>query len=177
MRRRWHWDVFTRLTTLVRVRRVQQLAKNDMQGGYTELLERFREHDTGRIPRGFQHAWALVDVWLAEAAEAEALTYGQTTVKKGFAQTWHPVVVTEDRVAMQNGAFYGRAFWPKTRQVVDAAALAKQGPEQGSLLGTFAGFIMAINAAVVALMCCGIPVLSWIALASTEPRIAPASEG
>jgi hypothetical protein len=177
MRRRWFWDVFSRLTHVARVRAVHGLERAAMTPGNRELEEAFRRHDTGRIPRGFQHGWALVDVWLDPAPDPDAVTYARSTVAKGYGRTWHPVVVTDGEPAFENGTLFGRAYWPKTRQVIEAAAAAQVGPEPASGLGTLAGVVMAANALIVSLMCCGVPLIAWLGLAALESDIQPALEG
>lgn len=177
MRRKWFWDVFSRLTHLVRVRTSDGLEKATMTPGNRELEGAFRRHDTGRIPRGFQHGWALIDVWLDPSPQPEAVSYARATVAKGYGRTWHPVVVTEGEATFENGTLFGRAYWPKTRQVIEAASMAAVGPQPSSGLGTLAGIVMAANALIVSLMCCDIPLIGWLGMAALESDIQPAIEG
>ncbi len=177
MRRKWHWDVFSRLTTLVRVRTAETLSRSDMLAGDHELQLAFRRHDTGRIPRGFQHGWVLVDAWVVDQPDEDAVRYARTKMGKGFARTWHPLLLTADGTVFQTSGFYGRAYWPKTKQILDSLGSGEVGLEPSSGLGLIAGLVMAANALIVTLMCCGLPVVGWLGLAALESEIQPAIEG
>ena len=177
MRRKWHMDVFSRLTTLVRVRRADSLTRAEMLAGDHELQLAFKQHDTGRIPRGFQHGWVLIDAWVVDQPEADAVQYARSKVGKGYARTWHPVILTPGGAQYVASALFGRAYWPKTHQIIQALETGEVGPEPSSGLGVFAGLVMAANVVIVSLMCCGLPVLGWFGLTALESEIRPAVEG
>lgn len=171
LRIRFHWELCSRIETLVRVRRVGHVSRQNLHPGFDETIKLRGAHSPGKIPRGFQAAWGLVDVWLADDAEQAALDHAHKHVGSGFGRTWHPVIVTPTETAYKKAPLYGRAFWPFHHEVIQATTTTTPDPVQIPALVYFTGVVLWLQSIAVGSMCCGIPIVGWWLVQSAEAQI------
>ena len=127
VRCKYHWDMAMRLTTVVRIRRVQHLSNPDVVG-QQDALEQIGDHvDPSVLPRGFQQGRQLVDIWLADSAEQSVIDYCGKTVGKGMGLAWHPVCVTPEGSTFAPMPIWGLALYAKTEHVMQRLG-AMDGP-------------------------------------------------
>ncbi|HJL14094.1 MAG TPA: hypothetical protein RMH99_00490 [Sandaracinaceae bacterium LLY-WYZ-13_1] len=172
VRSRWHWDLAVHLTLVVRVRRLQHAGLVDAERGQAELRQLADRWDPCKVPRGFQHGRGLVDVLVADAADADATRYARTKVGKGYGQSIHTALVPAGGgPAVFGKPVWGRAFWPKIEHAIEVAASGQPRPAPLAGLGLAIALLVFYPTFVAALFfCCAVPhVLIGVLLALEKP--------
>lgn len=174
---RWHWDLFMRASTVVRVRRVHDPAVAEARDALQALMRQAPRHDWSKLPRGFLQFRAVIDVLLLDAPADDALKrWAAHHVAKGFGASGHPVLVEPDGTVTLASPIWGAAFWPKTRHCAEVAATAQATPEPAALLGALVGWLVFVPSVLAILLsCCGLPLLAVPALRLAENRPDPAA--
>ncbi|MCP4804522.1 MAG: hypothetical protein GY913_25580 [Proteobacteria bacterium] len=158
-----------RLQTVVRVRPRSHVSLADVQSEQPGIEAIAKHTDISVVPRGFQFGWQLVDIWLADTAEPDALSFVGDKVGKGFGVSWHPVIATPDAVTLAS-PMWGAAMWPKTEFIIQRLTGQKTGgdepfPVLGGIIGVVLFWPML---AVLILMLCGTPLIGVAILYSME---------
>ena len=94
IRQRWHLDcLFTKLTYVVAVRRVERLSAAQIEEDRLGLSERARRLDPSRLPRGFQKGVAVLTAYVADVVEPDARELCARKPKVRFAFFYLPGVL------------------------------------------------------------------------------------
>lgn len=169
VRSKWHWDLATHLTMILRVRRVQRLTRQDAVEGQASLRVVGDRWDPCKIPRGFQHGRLLADVIIADAADPDAVSYARTTVGKAFGGSVHTAIVpATGGETIAAVPLWGRAFWPKMFAAIQVAASGRPGPEPAGAVGLVLALLMYPSFVALLFGCCGIPPLIFVVLLLME---------
>lgn len=139
VRQKFHPELCMRLQTVARVRTAANVTLADVRDEQSGIEAIAKQTDISVLPRGFQFGWQLVDVWLADAADADALAFVGDKVGKGMGISWHPAIATPDGVTHAS-PFWGAAMWPKTEYVIQKltggpAGTSEPFPILGGVLG------------------------------------------
>ncbi len=162
VRSRWHWDcVVTKLTLLVRVRRVQRVTVQLMRADRDWLNQHAGDLDPSALPRGFQKGRAVVVIYLADEAddEARALAAQAPTLEFASFQMAAILEASGQESWYSSTRLWGAVYYPKfqhaIRRMLDPVSPA--GNEPISVLGAVLMLMMLVP---LALMCCGFPLLT-----------------
>ncbi len=166
VRCKWHWDMAMRLTTVVRLRRVEHLSKLDL-AGQQQTLERVAEEvDPSVLPRGFQQGRQLIDIWVCDSAEEGAVRYCQDTVGKGMGLAWHPVCVTPEASTYAPMPIWGLALYAKNEHIMQRVG-AMDGPADEPIAKVGLGLAILVfypSFVGLTLVFCGLPALIPVAV-------------
>jgi hypothetical protein len=121
VRMKMHWAWGVRMVALVRVRRVAHLDKAAAQAGHKDLEREIHTWNPSKVPRGFGVFWSLMDVVLADSADADALTWTRNTVGKGFGYNVQTAVVLPEGPQAWPSPVWGAAYQPETAYLLDVA--------------------------------------------------------
>lgn len=173
---RWHWDLFMRASTIVRIRRLPGIDVATARKDLADWMRTAPAHDWSKVPRGFLQFRAVVDVLLVEQADEELKRWAAGHVAKGYGASGHVVVIEPDGAATFATPVWGAAYWPKTRQVVEVAASGEPSAEPSAPLGAAIGWLLMVPSTLtVVLSCCGLPLLAVPLVRLGEQRPEPAA--
>ena len=165
---KFHWELCMRLLDVVRVRQVDHLSRADVENEQPGIEAIAKQVDISVLPRGFQFGWQLVDLWLCDTADADALAFAADKVGKGMGVSWHPVIQTPEAVTHAS-PFWGAAMWPKTEHTVQRLTGQSTASEPFPILGGILGLLMFWPTLIALTMVfCGTPLIALAILYSME---------
>lgn len=157
VRCKWHWDCFVQVTTTVGLRVRPSTSKAELMDGQRGLQQLAERYEPSYLPRGMQHARALLDIVITDEAEPAALTFTQSNVSKGFGWSGHTGMVVGEQVVPPAKPMWGAAFWPKTGHVADCLLKNEVKPEPLAVLGLIIAICSMIPGMIVlGFTCCGL---------------------
>jgi hypothetical protein len=177
VRMRFHvlWGV--RMVALVRVQQVGHVDRNLCVRGQTELRRLIAKHNPSKIPRGLGVFWSLLDVFLTDSTDPEALRYSKSKVGKGFGWSALTSIVTPDGPQPWARPIWGAAYQPVTNQIMEIASHGESRPDPMSWMAIVLGITTFWPGwVIIILSCCGIPLLPLIGLVMSENGPRPALE-
>lgn len=168
---RWHWDLGMHLTTILRVRRVEQASADELRAARQQLFALGHHWDSSNLPRGVQHGRAIADVVIADRADDQALAFARGPIGKAYGVGVHCALVSSSGQVVVGTPLWGRLFWGKTRHAIECVAKGQGSPAPISALGAiFAALIFYPSLAILSLMCCGLPLILGSVLVMTEKK-------
>lgn len=166
---KWHWEMGTHLTLVLRVRRVGLLTAADARSGRDALRAIGDRWDPSKLPRGFQHARWLLDVIVCDQPDAEAQAFATGPTGKGAGSVLQTALVAPDGRVLVGSPVYGAMFWPKVRHAIDVVATQRPSPAPISTLGLVIGLLLIYpGLLILGLMCCGLPLIALPVLVLAE---------
>jgi len=132
-RHRWHLDLMSKIGIMVWVQSVDHLTLDRLRDDQATLRGHFKAHDPQPSwPVGLQRARVLLPVYLAEAADPDALAKAAATPSPEFAAFLFPVVITpDDAVWHEQTPLMGAIFYPLLRWLAGRMARPDDGtPEE-----------------------------------------------
>jgi len=152
-RHRWHLDLMSKIGIMVWVQSVERLTLDRLRDDQGALRSHFAAHDPQpHWPVGLQRGRVLLPVYLAEAADPEALAKAAAAPSPEFAGFLFPVVVTpDDAVWHEQTPLMGAIFYPLLRWF--AARMARPDDDAPAEPESAAGKVLvAINVALLAVL-------------------------
>lgn len=156
------WAMCMRLTLVIRVKHFESLDLQQalaLEAPFKALATRL---DPSLLPRGFQQGRFIIDVFVADQATEEVRGWAARTIRRGFATSYHPVVLCDGKAYHDRLGFYGAALWPKIEYMIQrmTAPLSPRPPEVSGAMGVVLGLLVFWpGVLLIALCCCGLPVL------------------
>lgn len=159
VRLKFYWSCCMRMTTIARVQKAGHLTKADARESQKWVKANAGALDVSMVPRGFAQGRTIVDIFLADEADADVVKWASSTVDKFMGGAYHPVVVTAEATSHDN-PIWGAAYWPFTKhliqQVADGDTSGKDDPT--AMMGLVIGlWMMWPGMLTILLGCCGIP--------------------
>jgi hypothetical protein len=160
-RARWYWDAFfTKLTTVVWVKRVRTLTAHDMEVDRQWLAANASNLDPSTLPVGFQKGRSSVVVYLADQAsdDARARAASSPPIEFGSVSLAGILEGAGHRHCFMGTPMWGAVFYGKLKFLVQKMIAPAEGPpkEPVSLLG--AGMVIFLLG-TMALAFCGVPLM------------------
>lgn len=119
VRKKWHWDCFfTKLTTIVSLRKVDKLESKDIEIDREKLAEDWKSYDSDILPRGLQRGVAVLPVYLAGEVGEEAHKDCTTAPRMRWAYFFVPACYdesTDEALFLKSNPVWGRMYYPKFR--------------------------------------------------------------
>ncbi len=135
VRSRWYWDcAVTKLTLLVRVRRVGRVTGQLMQADRKWLNQHAGELDPSALPRGFQKGRAVLVIYLADDADEDARQLAARPPSMEFASFQMAAILESSgrQTWYSSTRLWGAVYYPKFRhaiqRMIDPAAPATGEP-------------------------------------------------
>jgi len=136
VRSKFYWDcVFTKMTTLAAVRRVDRIDVDGFEALKQALSDEVSNADPSALPRGFQKGSAVVAVVIADDIDpALKAQVGSSRTKGEFAKMFFPVLVDAHtgeatyfkKTPLIGGVYYAKFRWLAERLSNPGTSTAKE---------------------------------------------------
>lgn len=156
VRSRWYWDcAVTKLTLLVRVRRVQWVTAQLMHADRKWLNQHAGELDPSALPRGFQKGRAVVVIYLADDADEDARQLAAKPPSMEFASFQMAAILEGSgrQTWYSSTRIWGAVYYPKFRhaiqRMIDPAA-----PSAGEPVSALGVVLLLLIVLPLLALCC-----------------------
>lgn len=151
VRSTWCWDCLaTNLTLAVYVRTVEALSATDVEADAYALADRAREADPFPLPVGFQHARAIIPVYIADVVHDDARDLCESEQPIQYGVTFFPVAVDRRSGAsyyLRDTPAWGGVYFPRLSWVAQriSAPSNPKTPEPISVFGRAFGVFLLVS--------------------------------
>jgi hypothetical protein len=159
LRKKWYWDcLFTRLTTVAFIRKVDQLSGEMIEKDRLDLSNQAKKLDSSLLPRGFQKGVAVLTIYLAQNVDASAQEKCLTKPKVRFAFFYLPSALeqsTGKTFILKETPIWGFIYYGKLKYLSQRLLSPSEVPPKEPLssvgigLTVFISFILLLEAIVI----------------------------